>query len=55
MNLEGDTELLSFVQVERIVSKYDDATFVPYLFKILKLKAKSNLNLGEVDELNKTI
>ena len=48
-------ELLSFEQIDKIEEKYAESTFVPYLYKILKLKAQQNLTLGEMDSLNSAI
>ena len=31
-------EKLSFEQIERIEKKYGESTFIPFLYKILKLK-----------------
>lgn len=48
-------EKLSFEQIERIEIKYGESTFIPFLYKILKLKGQQNLTLGELDTLNKAI
>ena len=48
-------EKLSFEQIERIEKKYGESTFIPFLYKILKLKGQQNLTLVELDTLNNAI
>ena len=43
---------LDFQQIERIEKKYGESTFIPFLYKILKLKGQQNLTLSELDTLN---